>query len=161
MSPLEIMIVIAVAVAAVALIIDRYRSEQRLRKSMQDWQRSQERLLRSQDQQGLSQDRFDRTTEAINEVIALAKAKLAEQDGRDAVLPTISDGDNGKAGQANRFCSNCNGVQIRPAQPSMRRAVIMGTGGALTRRGKVRRYARRGRRRNVAGIRAQAARRPA
>lgn len=161
MSPLEIMIVIAVAVAAVALIIDRYRSEQRLRKSMQDWQRSQERLLRSQDQQGLSQDRFDRTTEAINEVIALAKAKLAERDGHDAALPTISDGDNGKAGQANRFCSNCNGGQIRPAQLVLRRAVIMGAGGAMARRSKVRYYARRGRRRNVAGIRAQAVRRPA
>lgn len=141
MPPIGLMVAMALAAIAVVLIIARYRTERQLRQSFQDLRRSQERRQ-------LAQDRLDRSLDALGEFTALAKDELAERD----VAPAAN-------GQNAKFCSNCNGGQIRPAQPSMRRAVIMGAGGALAQRSKVRYYARRGRRRNVAGIRAQAARR--
>lgn len=154
MPTLNFVVAMALVAFAVVLLIARYRSERRLRKSMQNWQRSQERLQRSQDQLDLSLDRLDRDRADgadVDEVIALAKAKLAELDEREAAAPPIiSIHDNG---QVVRFCSQCNGEQLRPT-------VTMGAG-ALARRSKYRNYARRSRGRRVASIRARALRRSA
>ena len=153
MPALNFIVAMALVAFAVVLIIARYRSERQLRKSMQNWQRSQERLQRSQDRLDRSLDRLDRDRADgadVGEVIALAKAKLAELDERDAAAPpTISSHDNG---QVVRFCSQCNGEQLRPT-------VTMGAGSALARRSKFRHYARRSRGRRTAGIRARASRR--
>ena len=156
MPTLNFIVAIALVAFAVILLIARYRSERRLRKSMQNWQRSQERLQRSQDQIDLSLDRLDRTMAtpaAVDEVIALAKAKLAELDERDAAASTANNG------QVASVCSHCNGVQLHPSQSALRLTMTMGAGGTPARRSKYRHYARRSQRRRSAGIRARALRR--
>lgn len=150
MPPISFIAAIALAGIAVALIIARYRSEQRLHQSFQDLRRSQERRQ-------LAQDRLDRSLDALGDFIKVAKDELAQQDA--AAPPTISDRANGKSGQGTSFCSNCNSAQLRPSHPALRQAMAMGAGPALARRSKVQYYARRSRRLRSASVRAQAIRR--
>ena len=149
MPPVNLMIVLALAAVGVALIIARYRSERRLRKSMQNWQRSHEQLQHSQERRQLAQDRLDRSLDALGEFIRAAKDDLAKQDAANP--PAV--GDNGKAGKHPRFCSQCNRPKVRSSQSAFRPAVAMGAGN------RTRYYARRVRRRNAVSIRAQAIRR--
>lgn len=155
MPPVNLMIVLALAAVGVALIIARYRSERRLRKSMQNWQRSHEQLQHSQERRQLAQDRLDRSLDALGEFIKAAKDDLVKQDAANP--PAV--GDNGIIRQGARFCPHCNDGQIRPSGADLRRTVTMDAGSVRVRSGKIRYYARRGRRLRSASIRAQAIRR--